>query len=217
MPKDSVPRPTLQRLPAYLQLLKRMQQSCATNVSCNDIAGELSLNPVSVRKDLAAVSSQPGKPRVGFCVHGLIEDIQHFLGYDNANVAVLVGAGHLGQALLSYGEFAHYGLKIAAAFDNNPDLQGSSIHGCPVYGMDMLPIVCQQNNIPIGIITTPAQYAQDVCDKLVAAGCKAIWNFAHVHLYVPEGTLVQNEDLAVSVALLSNRLAKTMRTGPEEV
>ena len=66
-----------------------------------------------------------GKPRVGFCVHGLIEDIQHFLGYDNANVAVLVGAGHLGQALLSYGEFAHYGLKIAAAFDNNPDLQGS--------------------------------------------------------------------------------------------
>ena len=150
-------------------------------------------------------------------MHGLIEDIQHFLGYDNANVAVLVGAGHLGQALLSYGEFAHYGLKIAAAFDNNPDLQGSSIHGCPVYGMDMLPIVCQQNNIPIGIITTPAQYAQDVCDKLVAAGCKAIWNFAHVHLYVPEGTLVQNEDMAVSFALLSNRLAKTMRTGPEEV
>ena len=131
-------------------------------------------------------------------------------------MAVLVGAGHLGQALLSYGEFAHYGLKIAAAFDNNPDLQGSSIHGCPVYGMDMLPIVCQQNSIPIGIITTPAQYAQDVCDQLVAAGCKAIWNFAHVHLYVPEGTLVQNEDMAVSFALLSNRLAKTMRTGPEE-
>ena len=80
----------------------------------------------------------------------------------------------------------------------------------------LLPIVCQQNNIPIGIITTPAQYAQDVCDQLVAAGCKAIWNFAHVHLYVPEGTLVQNEDMAVSFALLSNRLAKTMRTGPEE-
>ena len=205
---------TLQRLPVYLELLR--QDAASDNISANRIAEELGLTEIQVRKDLAAVSSQPGKPRVGFCVHGLIEDIQHFLGYDNANVAVLVGAGHLGQALLSYGEFAHYGLKIAAAFDNNPDLQGSSIHGCPVYGMDMLPIVCQQNNIPIGIITTPAQYAQDVCDQLVAAGCKAIWNFAHVHLYVPEGTLVQNEDMAVSFALLSNRLAKTMRTGPEE-
>ncbi len=206
----------VKRLPYYLKYLKELEASNTPYVPAAAIADSLGIYEVQVRKDLAAVSSQPGKPRVGFCVHGLIDDIQHFLGYDNANVAVLVGAGHLGQALLSYGEFAHYGLKIAAAFDNNPDLQGSSIHGCPVYGMDMLPIVCQQNNIPIGIITTPAQYAQDVCDQLVAAGCKAIWNFAHVHLYVPEGTLVQNEDMAVSFALLSNRLAKTMRTGPEE-
>ena len=214
--EKEISRATLKRLPTYLAYLKGMPESSGINISATALAAGLHMGEVQVRKDLAAVSSQPGKPRVGFCVHGLIEDIQHFLGYDNANVAVLVGAGHLGQALLSYGEFAHYGLKIAAAFDNNPDLQGSSIHGCPVYGMDMLPIVCQQNNIPIGIITTPAQYAQDVCDQLVAAGCKAIWNFAHVHLYVPEGTLVQNEDMAVSFALLSNRLAKTMRTGPEE-
>ena len=151
--EKEISKATLKRLPTYLAYLKSLPEGSSVNISATALAAGLHMGEVQVRKDLAAVSSQPGKPRVGFCVHGLIEDIQHFLGYDNANVAVLVGAGHLGQALLSYGEFAHYGLKIAAAFDNNPDLQGSSIHGCPVYGMDMLPIVCQQNSIPIGIIT----------------------------------------------------------------
>lgn len=205
----------VKRLPYYLKYLKELEDSNTPYVPAAAIADSLGIYEVQVRKDLAAVSSQPGKPRVGFCVHGLIEDIQHFLGYDNANVAVLVGAGHLGQALLSYGEFAHYGLRIAAAFDNSAALQGTSIHGCPVYAMDALPAFCQQNRVPIGIITTPAQCAQEVCDQLVAAGCKAIWNFAHVHLYVPEGTLVQNEDMAVSFALLSNRLAKSVREADE--
>ncbi len=202
----------VKRLPYYLKYLKELEQNGTPYVPAAAIADSLGIYEVQVRKDLAAVSSQPGKPRVGFCVHGLIADIQHFLGYDNANVAVLVGAGHLGQALLSYGEFEHYGLKIAAAFDNNPTLHGNIIHGCTVYGMDQLLPLCKEQNIPIGIITTPAQYAQEVCDQLVAAGCKAIWNFAHVHLYVPENVMVQNEDMAVSFALLSNRLAKSMRS-----
>ena len=207
----------VKRLPYYLKYLKELEASNTPYVPAAAIADSLGIYEVQVRKDLAAVSSQPGKPRVGFCVHWLIEDIQHFLGYDNANVAVLVGAGHLGQALLSYGEFAHYGLKIAAAFDNNPDLQGSSIHGCPVYGMDMLPIVCQQNSIPIGIITTPAQYAQDVCDQLVAAGCKAIWNFAPTHLDVPDNILVQNENMATSLAVLSVHLQAQIKEAGESI
>lgn len=206
----------VKRLPYYLKYLKELESINTPYVPAAAIADSLGIYEVQVRKDLAGRQQPARQAARGLLRAWADRGYPAFSGYDNANVAVLVGAGHLGQALLSYGEFAHYGLKIAAAFDNNPDLQGSSIHGCPVYGMDMLPIVCQQNSIPIGIITTPAQYAQDVCDQLVAAGCKAIWNFAHVHLYVPEGTLVQNEDMAVSFALLSNRLAKTMRTGPEE-
>lgn len=206
----------VKRLPYYLKFLKELEESNVQFVPAAAIAESLNVYEVQVRKDLAAVSSQPGKPRVGFSVKGLIEDIQHFLGYDNANVAVLVGVGHLGQALMSYGGFAHYGLEIAAAFDVKEELLGQEIHGCRVHPMTDLEKICGERHIPIGIITTPAAHAQDVCDQLVAAGVKAIWNFAHVHLHVPEGILVQNEDMAVSFALLSNRLAQSLRGMTED-
>lgn len=204
----------IKRLPYYLKFLKELDENGVLFVPAAAIADYLGVYEVQVRKDLAAVSSQPGKPRVGFSVSGLIDDIQHFLGYDNANVAVLVGAGHLGQALMSYGEFAHYGLEIAAAFDVSERLIGREIHGCRVHAMEDLAAVCAQKHIPIGIITTPSDHAQEVCDQLVQAGVKAIWNFAHVHLHVPDGILVQNEDMAVSFALLSNRLAQSLRGMP---
>ena len=215
MKKRKISDAVIRRLPRYYRYLDDLHSKGIVRISSNSLGERMGITASQIRQDLSCFG-EFGQQGYGYNILELRTEIGHILGVDEGHRLVVVGAGHLGQALLSYGEFAHYGLKIAAAFDSNPDLQGSSIHGCPVYGMDMLPIVCQQNNIPIGIITTPAQYAQDVCDQLVAAGCKAIWNFAHVHLYVPEGTLVQNEDMAVSFALLSNRLAKTMRTDPEE-
>ena len=122
-----------------------------------------------------------------------------------------MGVGHLGQALMSYGGFEDYGLDIAAAFDRNSELVGRKIHDCEVFPMERLGEICEKRKIPIGIITTPADQAQQVCDQLVAAGIKAVWNFAHVHLKVPDSVLVQNEDMAVSFALLSNRLAQSMQ------
>jgi len=201
----------VRRLPYYLKFLKELQEEGTLFVPAAAIAETLGVYEVQVRKDLAAVSSQPGKPRVGFSVNGLITDIEHFLGYDSANTAALVGVGHLGQALMSYGGFADYGLNIAAAFDRDPDLVGRSIHGLEVYPMERLAEICCGRSIPIGIITTPAEHAQEVCDQLVEAGIKAVWNFAHVRLHVPENVLVQNEDMAVSFALLSNRLAQSLR------
>ena len=206
----------IKRLPYYLKFLKELQASGTLYVPAAAIADSLNVYEVQVRKDLAAVSSQPGKPRVGFSVDGLIADIEHFLGYDNANVAALVGVGHLGQALMSYGGFADYGLDIAAAFDQKSDLVGHCIHGCEVYPMERVAEICRAKHIPIGIITTPAEQAQAVCDQLVAADIKAVWNFAHVHLHVPEGVLVQNEDMAVSFALLSNRLAQSLQAQDKE-
>ena len=126
-----------------------MQAKGTAFVPAISIADSLGIYEVQVRKDLAAVSSSPGKPRVGFSVDGLIADIEHFLGYDNANLAALVGAGNLGKALLSYGGFAEYGLDIAAAFDTDPALAGQCIHGCTVYPMERLAAVCREKNIHI--------------------------------------------------------------------
>lgn len=206
----------IKRLPYYLKFLKELKENGVTYVPAAAIAESLNIYEVQVRKDLAAISRQPGKPRVGFTVNALIEDMEHFLGYDNTNTAVLVGAGHLGQALMSYSEFAHYGLEIAAAFDVSPDLIGHCIHGIKVHPMEELAAVCREKHIEIGIITTPMECAQEVCDKLVEGGVKAVWNFAHTYLHVPSGILVQNEDMAVSFALLSNHLASQMEEIPLE-
>ncbi len=206
MPKDSVPRPTLQRLPAYLQLLKRMQQSGATNVSCNDIAGELSLNPVSVRKDLAAVSSSGGRPKIGYMLDTLILDVEKYLGYARTHQAVLVGVGHLGGALLAYPGFAAYGVEILAAFDHSRTLIGSRIAGKPILDVANISQWCRNHRIEIGVLTVPASAAQSACDALIAGGVRGIWNFAPTHLRVPRGILVQSEDMAIPLAMLSKHL-----------
>lgn len=206
MPKDSVPRPTLQRLPAYLQLLKRMQQSGATNVSCNDIAGELSLNPVSVRKDLAAVSSSGGRPKIGYVLDTLILDVEKYLGYARTHQAVLVGVGHLGGALLAYPGFAAYGVEILAAFDHSRTLIGSRIAGKPILDVANISQWCRNHRIEIGVLTVPASAAQSACDALIAGGVRGIWNFAPTHLHVPRGILVQSEDMAIPLAMLSKHL-----------
>lgn len=198
----------VRRLPYYLKYLKELEAQNVVYVPSAVIADILGVYEVQVRKDLAAVSSQPGKPRVGFNVSELIADIQHFLGYDTMDSAVLVGAGHLGQALMSYSEFSHYGLDIVAAFDVDSRLVGQYLHGRPVYSADTLAEYCREHRIRIGIITTPADTAQRVCDELIRGQVQAVWNFAHVHLSVPNTILVQNEDMAVSFALLSNRLAQ---------
>ena len=207
MPERVLSIQGVKRLPYYLKYLKELRENGVKYVPAAAIADSLDIYEVQVRKDLAAISRQPGKPRVGFTVNALIEDMEHFLGYDNTNTAVLVGAGHLGRALMSYGELRNYGLKVEAAFDVSPELIGQSIHDIKVHHVDELVAVCKEKNIEIGIITTPMQYAQEVCDKLVAGGVKAVWNFAHIYLHVPKNVLVQNEDMAVSFALLSNHLA----------
>ena len=133
-----------------------------------------------------------------------MEDISSFLGYDNATDAILVGAGKLGQALLGYSGFEAYGLNILAAFDTAP--AATEMEGKPVMHISSLPEFCNRRNVLMGIITVPVDAAQTVCDRLIDCGIKAIWNFAPTHLEVPDGILVQNENMATSLAVLSMHL-----------
>lgn len=211
MATHDVSVPTLQRLPAYLQQLKRMQLAGETTVSCNSLAVELNLNPVLVRKDLAAVSSIGGRPKIGYQLDNLIVDVEHYLGYMDCFKAVLVGLGHLGGALFAYPGFSAYGVQLVAGFDSRPEVAGTTINGKPVMPMEELAPWCKKNGIELGIITVPAANAQEVCDQLAAAGIRGIWNFAPTHLRVPDGVLVQNEDMAVPLALLSQHLKNSTK------
>ena len=194
----------LKRLPSYLSYLKSLPDDSSPYISATSIANALNMGEVQVRKDLAVVS-KAGKAKVCYPKTDLVENMSRYLCYDNTTDAILVGAGKLGQALLGYSGFAAYGLNILAAFDKTPVAEASE-EGRPIYHIDQLDSFCRTNKVLMGIITVPAKYAQQVCDKMINCGIKAIWNFAPVHLDVPQGILVQNQNMATSLAVLSVHL-----------
>ena len=197
--RREVSKSVLKRLPVYLSYLKSLPEGSATYISATALANALNMGEVQVRKDLAMVSDG-GRPKIGYLRENLM-----FLGYDNTTDAILVGAGKLGQALLGYSGFGAYGLNICAAFDMRASGEACA-EGKPILPMGQMEAFCRANKILMGIITVPAQFAQQVCDQMIACGIQAIWNFAPVHLDVPENILVQNENMATSLAVLSMHL-----------
>ena len=210
--EKEISKATLKRLPTYLSYLKSMPADAPANISATALAAGLKMGEVQVRKDLALVSSG-GRPKIGYNRERLIADIEDFLGYDNTTDAVLIGAGKLGRALLGYSGFAEYGLNIVAAFDSNDAIIGTTKSGKPIMHLSRLAETCRRFKVKIGIITVPAEYAQAVCDLLIENGIMAIWNFAPKHLSVPENILVQNENMAASLALLSKHLNEHIQKG----
>ncbi|ODM25719.1 redox-sensing transcriptional repressor Rex [Clostridium sp. Bc-iso-3] len=210
MNPKAISKQTLLRLPSYLSYLKSLPEHGCENVSATMIASALGLNDVQVRKDLACVSKK-GRPKLGYVTEELISDIESFLGYDDLNDAIIIGAGRLGGALLSYEGFNEYGLNIVAAFDVDESKIGTEICGKKVLDISKIKELCKRMKIRIGIITVPGHSAQKVCDILVDSGIFAIWNFAPVHLKVPDNILVQQENMAASLAVLSAHLAESIK------
>ena len=205
MQYESVSKQTIIRLPSYLNFLKNLANDGYENVSATTIANALGLNDVQVRKDLSVVS-KAGKPKVGYNKEELIKDIQTFLGYDTDNKAVLVGAGNLGQALLSYEGFGNYGIKVVAAFDRDIKKCGKTVNGITIYPLDEMKEYCFENGIRFGILTVPEDRAQDACNSMVEAGIKSILNYAQVYLVVPDDVKVETENLAYSISQLINHV-----------
>ena len=205
MSSSSVTKATLGRVPHYLKFLKELPDDGFEYISATLIARELELGEVQVRKDLNAISGA-GKPKLGYVTEELIQKLEDCLGCNRMTSAVLVGAGKLGKALLDYSGFEEFGVKIIAAFDSNET--ALSLSG----KVEILPIsqfeqFCKEHNIRLGIITVGEGSAQTVCEQMVSSGIEAIWNFAPCKLKVPMGTLVQNENLALSLAHLNNQLS----------
>ena len=190
---------TVGRLPKYLRILKRLKEENVEFVSSTKIANELNLNPIQVRKDLACVSRNDGKPKVGFEVCELIKDVESFLNLNHSRDLIVVGAGRLGQALMNYSEFEN-NINAVMAFD----IDSSKWDNKKIFSMSKIKEKVKEKNIHIAIITVPKEVAQDVCDTLVECGIIAIWNFAPTHLKVPSEVKVRNEDLSASLAVLLN-------------
>jgi redox-sensing transcriptional repressor len=207
MAVQSVPKATLGRLPLYIQYLKELPDENGATISATKIARALLLGEVQVRKDLAMISGQ-GKPRIGYEKSKLIQDIERHLGFQDLAGAVLIGAGKLGRALLDYNGFEEYGIKILAGFDCNEKAFQVGKNSTTVLSINDIEKYCMDHNIKIGIITVGQGSAQEVCDKLIGCGVKAIWNFAPCSLVVPSDVILKQENLALSLAHLNSLIKK---------
>jgi redox-sensing transcriptional repressor len=209
MDTKEISKATLARMPLYLHFLQEESSKGAEYISSTVIAQNISVSSVLVRKDLALVSSEAGRPRLGFAISRLIVDIEKFLGYDNLSDAIIVGAGGLGRAFLGYEGFKSNGLNIVAAFDISDELIGHKVSGKEILPISHMEKFVIEHKIRIGIITVPKAAAQGVLNKMVAAGIKAIWNFAPAPLRAPKEVVLKTEDLAASLAMLAGKIYNT--------
>ena len=205
MERKEISKSVLKRLPGYLAYLKSIVDAPTPYISATALAYALGMGEVQVRKDLALVSDG-GRPKVGYPREKLIEDIEQFLGYDNTTDAVLIGAGKLGRALLEFSGFEEYGIQIVAAFDCNDQVLRYGRTSKEILPLREFEQYCREQEIRIGIITVGAGSAQQVADLMVAAGIRAIWNFAPCELQLPYHVILKQENLALSLAYLCNQL-----------
>jgi redox-sensing transcriptional repressor len=198
----AIPEATIARLPVYLRSLVEMAERNTHTVSSEQLADAAGVNSAKVRKDLSYLGSY-GTRGVGYDVEYLIYQVRRELGLEQAWPVVIVGAGNLGRALANYGGFESRGFRIAAMVDADPAVVGTNAGTMAVEHIDELDRVVKEHQIAIGVITTPATAAQEVCDRLVAAGITSILNFAPALLQVPPGVSLRKVDLSTELQILS--------------
>ena len=202
---DKVPEPTLRRLPWYLSNIKLMKEKGEQYVSSTQISKEINIDASQIAKDLSYVNIS-GRTRVGYNIDALIEVLESFLGFTNMHKACLFGVGSLGGALLRDSGLRHFGLEIVAAFDVNPELVGKDLGGIPIFHSDDFEAKMKEYDVNIGVLTVPINIAQEITNKMVDGGIKAVWNFTPFRIRVPENIVVQNTSLYAHLAVMFNRL-----------
>ncbi len=203
--KEGIPYATIKRLPVYYRFLADLAKKEVERISSRELAVKMGINPSQLRQDLSYFGSF-GQQGYGYRVNDLLQEIGRILGLNQQLKMVLIGAGHLGTALANYESFTRRGFVITAIFDNNPELIGDNISGIFVQNIKELREYLRSQPVDVGIITTPAESAQEMANLLIEEGVKGIWNFAPVSLKIPEGIILENVHISESLFLLSFKL-----------
>jgi redox-sensing transcriptional repressor len=197
-----VPDATVARLPVYLRALTSLAEEGTATVSSQALAEAAGVGPAKLRKDLSHLGSY-GTRGVGYEVDYLVYQISHELGLSQDWRVVIVGIGNLGHALANYGGFVSRGFTVAALLDSDPDVVGERVAGLPVRCVDDLEDVVAAEQVRIGVLATPPQAAQELCDRMVGAGITSVLNFAPVVLQVPEDVELRQVDLSTELQILA--------------
>ncbi len=202
MEEKEISQAVISRLPRYFRYLGELKDQGVERISSQDLSELMSVTASQIRQDFNNFGGF-GQQGYGYNVEFLYQEIGKILGLHKKHHLVIIGAGNLGQALANYMNFEKRGFIISGAFDLNPKLYGKTIRGIKVKPMEELEQFVRANNIDIAVLTIPKTSAVEVANRLVDCGIKAIWNFAHVDLDVPEKVQVENVHLSDSLMKLS--------------
>ena len=207
MQKSNISNSVIRRLPRYYRFLGELLNQDIQKISSRELSEKMRLTASQIRQDLNCFGGF-GQQGYGYNVEYLYQEIGRILGLDKTHHLIIVGAGNLGQALANYMNFERRGFIFTGVFDNNPALYGRKIRGIEVRPMEEVADFVEQNNVDIAVLTIPKNSAEEVADRLVSVGIKAIWNFAHVDLKVPKEVQVENVHLSDSLMKLSYMLER---------
>ena len=202
-----ISKAVIKRLPRYYRYLGELLENGVERISSNELSIRMKVTASQIRQDLNNFGGF-GQQGYGYNVKYLHTEIGKILGLDEAHNIIIVGAGNLGQALANYAAFEKSGFLLKGIFDVNPRLEGVAIRGIEIRLMDELQDFIIRNNIEIAVLTIPKMKAVEVADILIANGVKAIWNFAHTDLHVPENVIVENVHLSESLMRLSYNVSR---------
>ena len=205
MDRKNISKAVIQRLPRYYRYLGELLEEQILRISSQELSERMHVTSSQIRQDLNQFGGF-GQQGYGYNVEVLYHEIGKILGIDRKHNMIVVGAGNLAQAIANYTNFERRGFVIRALFDRDPKLIGRTFRDIPVYPMEQLEDFIRKNDIHMAAICIPKGSAIPVAERLVSCGVKAIWNFAPAHLIVPENILVQDENMAASLALLSRHL-----------
>ena len=207
MEQRKISRAVISRLPRYYRYLGDLLEAGVERISSNDLSKKMQVTASQIRQDLNNFGGF-GQQGYGYNVQHLHTEIGKILGLDRTYNMIILGAGNLGQALANYAAFENRGFILKGIFDVNPRLQGVSIRGVPIRMMDDLKAFVQNNNIDIAVLTIPKEKAIEVANMLVDNGVRAIWNFAHTDLNLPDNIVVENVHLSESLMQLSYNISR---------
>lgn len=208
MDEKEISQAVIRRMPRYYRYLGELLDAGVERISSNDLSSRMNVTASQIRQDLNNFGGF-GQQGYGYNVKYLYEEIGKILGLDTTHYVIIIGAGHLGQALANYVKFEKLGFVITALFDVDPKLIGKNVRGIPILSLDDLPEYVKNNTVDIATLTMPKSKADTIANELVRLGVHAIWNFAHVDLELfDKDVIVENVHLSDSLMQLSYNTVK---------
>ncbi|MDE6233186.1 MAG: redox-sensing transcriptional repressor Rex [Lachnospiraceae bacterium] len=205
MVKNGISTAVIKRLPRYYRYLGELMEAGTERISSNELSKLMNVTASQIRQDLNNFGGF-GQQGYGYNVEFLYSEIGKLLGVDRRHNIIVVGSGHLGQAIANYANFERRGFIVKGMFDKNPDVIGKEIRGIKVMSMEEIEEFIRINKIEIAALTLPKQQAAEMAEKLVKFGIRGFWNFAHIDLELPKGIVVENVHLSESLMRLSYNL-----------